>query len=319
MNSIGGYFELELRKEEEYHKDAIRLNSGRNAFEYILRAREYKKVYLPHYTCDVLLDTIKKLKLDYELYHINKKLQPLVDFKRIRTDEAVLYSNYFGIAGHEVKRLSKSIPNLIVDNSQAFFESPFKGIDTFYSPRKFFGVPDGAYLYTNHNLAIKLEKDNSLGRFGHLLGRIENNAEESYYLFTQNDKSLTDQPIKSMSNITQCLLKNIDYKIIAKKRKENFDYLHRALGALNLFEIDDDDDSIPLIYPFLSYNEDLRNYLIQNKIFIAQYWPNVLEWCDKNDLEYNFAKYILPLPIDQRYGENEMKLIISIIKCYGKI
>ena len=36
MNPIGGYFELELRKGEEYHKEAIRLNSGRNAFEYVL-------------------------------------------------------------------------------------------------------------------------------------------------------------------------------------------------------------------------------------------------------------------------------------------
>ena len=157
MNPIGGYFELELRKEEEYHKDAIRLNSARNAFEYILRAREYKKVYLPYYTCDVLLDTINKLKLDYELYHINKKLQPLIDFKRIGTDEAILYTNYFGINGHEVKRLVNSVPNLIIDNSQAFFEKPFKGIDTFYSPRKFFGVPDGAYLYSNHN-QIKYER-----------------------------------------------------------------------------------------------------------------------------------------------------------------
>jgi hypothetical protein len=33
--SIGGYFELELSRGEEYHSDAIRLNTGRNAFEYI--------------------------------------------------------------------------------------------------------------------------------------------------------------------------------------------------------------------------------------------------------------------------------------------
>ena len=33
--SIGGYFELELTFSEEIHKDSIRLNTGRNAFEYI--------------------------------------------------------------------------------------------------------------------------------------------------------------------------------------------------------------------------------------------------------------------------------------------
>jgi hypothetical protein len=31
--SIGGYFELELPCGEEYHQGAIRLNTGRNAFE----------------------------------------------------------------------------------------------------------------------------------------------------------------------------------------------------------------------------------------------------------------------------------------------
>jgi hypothetical protein len=34
MQPIGGYFELELRKGKEYHTDAIRLNTGRNALEY---------------------------------------------------------------------------------------------------------------------------------------------------------------------------------------------------------------------------------------------------------------------------------------------
>lgn len=55
MKPIGGYFELELRQGEHYHKDAIRLNSARNCFEYILLARKYKKVFLPYYTCEVLL------------------------------------------------------------------------------------------------------------------------------------------------------------------------------------------------------------------------------------------------------------------------
>ena len=36
--AIGGYFELELRNGAYYHKDAIRLNTARNCFEYILRS-----------------------------------------------------------------------------------------------------------------------------------------------------------------------------------------------------------------------------------------------------------------------------------------
>jgi len=43
MNAIGGYFELEQRKGEHYHPKALRLNTARNCFVYIFRARGYKK------------------------------------------------------------------------------------------------------------------------------------------------------------------------------------------------------------------------------------------------------------------------------------
>ena len=54
MKEIGGYFELELHKGGHYHPDALHLNTGRNCFEYILRAKGYKKVYIPYYTCCLL-------------------------------------------------------------------------------------------------------------------------------------------------------------------------------------------------------------------------------------------------------------------------
>ena len=69
---IGGYFELELNKGHEYHPQAIRLNSGRNAFEYILRAKKYKKVYMPFYTCEVMFEPLQKLNLNFENYSIDE-------------------------------------------------------------------------------------------------------------------------------------------------------------------------------------------------------------------------------------------------------
>ena len=47
MKEIGGYFELELREGQEYHKKAIKLNTGRNALELILMVKQYKKVFIP--------------------------------------------------------------------------------------------------------------------------------------------------------------------------------------------------------------------------------------------------------------------------------
>lgn len=70
MNAIGGYFELELRRGEHYHKDAIRLNTARNCFEYVIRARHYTKVYMPFYTCEVMFEPLQKLNIEFEFYTI---------------------------------------------------------------------------------------------------------------------------------------------------------------------------------------------------------------------------------------------------------
>ena len=89
MEQIGGYFSLELSQHEEYHKDAIRLNTGRNCLEYILRAREYKKVYIPYYTCDVVLEPFKKLGIPYEYYHIDIHFE-IRDCFTLKDGEALL-------------------------------------------------------------------------------------------------------------------------------------------------------------------------------------------------------------------------------------
>ena len=48
--------------------------------------------------------------------------------------------------------------NVIIDNVQAYFQRPIEGFDTLYSCRKYFGVPDGAVLYTDLEIE-PLEKD----------------------------------------------------------------------------------------------------------------------------------------------------------------
>lgn len=314
MNPIGGYFELELLYGEEYHKNAIRLNTGRNAFEYILRAKRYKKVFLPYYTCDVMLEPVHKLKLNYEFYHIDQAFSPKFDFINIKQDEVFVYNNYFGICDKQVNKVAKKCKNLIIDNSQAFYSKPLPGIDTFYSPRKFFGVPDGAYLYTDKKLKIKFEQDISYKRFEHLLGRIDINAEKFYSSSKKNDDSLIGQPIMKMSNLTRRLLQGIDYKTIAQKRRDNFLYFQEKFNNSNQLEFFISQNSVPMVYPYLIRNGNiLKQKLINNKIFVATYWPNVSKWCNPNMLEYNLMLNLLPLPIDQRYNKNDLTKIVELI------
>lgn len=313
MEAIGGYFSLELPQREEYHKKAIRLNTGRNCLEYVLRARGYKKVYVPYYTCEAVMEPIIKLNISFEYYHVDIHLE-IRDRFTLKADETLLYTNYYGLKQRYVEQLAEKVgTRLIVDNTQAFYAKPLQGIDTFYTCRKFFGVADGAYLYCDAVLDEEIEQDYSYDRMAHLLKRIDLSAEEGYTDFRRTDDGLDNQPIRRMSKLTQRMMQSIDYEATAKRRRENFMMLHEELGGENNLDLPLEDDAVPMVYPYLAPVKGLREKLIANKVFVARYWPNVLDWTTKDDIEYLLAYQMQPLPIDQRYGEEEMKEIINIV------
>lgn len=308
--AIGGYFELELRKGEHYHRNAIRLNSGRNCFEYILRARGYKRVYMPFYTCEVLYEPLRRTGVERVDYHVNEQLEP-VELPDLKGGEAFLYTNYYGLKQACVKRLAQKYGNqLIVDNAQAFFAEPIEGIDTFYSPRKFFGVADGGYLYTIELLQQDFPQAKSMSRMGHLLTRIEEGAEAGYLEFRHNDDSLDELPIQKMSKITEAILCSIDYEAVRLQRCKNYEEIANQLADSNSILLPMEEASVPMVYPYLTSDVTLRAKLINNKVFVATYWPNI----NNDDFYEAYLKHhLLPLPIDQRYNEEDMKRIIEII------
>lgn len=312
---IGGYPELELPEGEEYYNEAMRLNTGRSAFEYLLRTKNYKKVYLPLYTCDVMLKPVQNLALSCEFYRIDATFRPLFDFSRVGPDDVFVYTNYFGICDRRVEEVTRKCRNIIIDNSQAFYSKPPAGTDTFNSPRKFFGVPDGAYLFTGQPAKEPPEQDVSYRRFEHLLGRIDLGAAAFYGSFQENNRALADEPVKAMSRLTQRMLRGIDYRRIAEKRRENFLFLHAALKTGNQLQPELQPQEVPLVYPYLtSTGAKLKKKLITRKIFVPTYWPNVLETALPGSTEFHLAENTVFLPVDQRYNNREMRFILESIQ-----
>lgn len=315
-SSIGGYLNLEISPRGSiYHNDALALNCGRSAFEHIIISKEYKKIHIPYFTCDVILQPIKKLNIAYSFYHIDEFFNPAID--SYRSTDAVLYTNYFGLNANNVHELSKTYKNIIIDNAQAFFDQALPDVSTFYSPRKFFGLPDGGFVYgASERNGNNYEMDISLDRIMHLLTRIELGAEVGYQLFKDNDANLNNQPIKRMSKLTRALLNGIDYEQALQKRLQNFKYIHQSLKQSNKLAdwIDNANITCPMVYPYWIENGAvLRKRLAEHKIYTAMYWPNVLEWVKKDQLEYDFANNIICVPIDQRYDIESMSKIIKVI------
>lgn len=315
-DAIGGYLSLELNRKASLHNEnsnCLLLNTARNCLEYILESRKYKLVYIPYFTCDVIIEPFRKLNINYEFYSIDEMLEPVFDFDSIGENEAFLYTNYFGIKDNYIYKLASFGINIIIDNAQSFFSMPLKEIDTFYSARKFIGVSDGAYLYTKKKLDRKIEKDISFNRMEHLLKRLDSSAEEGYSVFSANDFSLVDQPIKKMSKLTESILKSVDYDTVKFKRLKNFHYLHSKLKASNKLNFDFNENQVPLVYPYWTNDLKLKKRLQENRIYCPTYWPSLKEWCNKTSLEYKLVDEVVYLPIDQRYDENEMELILKYV------
>ena len=309
---IGGYFGLEPLICNEYYKDLIALNTARNALLYILKARKIQKLYIPYYLCDSVSEMCDREGYTYELYHINSEFLPVFE-KGLYENEYLYIVNYYGqINNEQIKKLQAKYDRIIIDNVQAFFQKPVQGIDTIYSCRKFFGVPDGAYLSTDSILEEELPEDVSSGRLKHLLGRFETGSASTYYQdFQKNDDSFKNLELRKMSKLTHNFLGAIDYEKVKKIREENYLFLHEHLKQTNRLILTIPEG--PYAYPFYCKNGmELRRKMAEQKIYIPTLWPNVLFSDDQ--IAKDYAECVLPLPCDQRYSCKNLNNLLKICK-----
>ena len=311
MNEIGGYIEFEHYRGKMLHEDAIALNCGRNCLAYLFKSREIKKLKVPYFICNSIFNICDRENVEKDYYHIDSSFRPVADLE-LADDEWLYLVNFYGQVSNEViKGYVDKYSRVIVDQANNFFVSPLPGVDTFYTCRKWFGVADGAFLYTDKPLLEGFPIDESFNRMDFLFGRFERSANEFYDRYNTNNKYFINQPIKRMSKLTMNLLHGIDYEFVEKRRKENFEYLHEQLGEYNQLDL----KPATFMYPFMVENGSaLRKKLQAESIYIPTLWPTVFGVAEKDDIEYRMAENILPLPIDQRYGIEEMKKVVEVLK-----
>ncbi|MDY3226038.1 MAG: hypothetical protein SOW84_09270, partial [Candidatus Faecousia sp.] len=157
------------------------------------------------------------------------------------------------------------------------------------------------------------QQDESFRRMNFLLGRYERTASEFYPEYAANNNFFENEPIKRMSKLTENLLHGIDYERVRQRRTENFAFLHERLHGINRLNL-----TIPegaFMYPlYLENGAEIRKKLQAMKIYIPTLWPSVFALCGKMEPEYDMAKNILPLPVDQRYGIEEMENIVTEVR-----
>lgn len=313
MKEIGGYIELDAYHLPMLHEGSIALNCGRNCLAYLFRSRGIRKIKLPFFICSSIPGVCDREGIEKSFYHVGLDFKPAEGLS-LEEDEWLYLVNFYGqLSNEEIQSYVQKFGRVIVDQANDYFATPLPGIDTLYTCRKWFGVADGAFLYTDNPLSDEFTQDESFDRMEFLLGRYERTANEFYNGYNANNKYFIDQPIKKMSKLTTNLLHGIDYEAVEIRRRENFAFLQEQLGRYNQLK----PRKASFMYPLMI--EDgviIRKKLQAVKIYIPTLWPTVFELTEKTDLEYQMAENILPLPIDQRYRIDDMKYMVKEVqKC----
>jgi hypothetical protein len=316
MKEYGGFLPLEINVEKEYYSDSelpiLKLNSGRAAIYCALKKILPKCIYIPYYICESVYDVIKTLKIPIIKYFISDDFRPLIN---IEDKDCVLIVNYFGMLDSYINEVTQFGGNLIIDNTQAFFSKPIikKGIYNIYSCRKFIGVSDGAYL-----IASELDKDDyylkeeySGKNSTHLLVSYEQGTNLAYKENLENESRFKDN-FSLMSPLTKGLLSGANYDKIIKRRTDNWRCLHELLGEGNLL-VNLMRYPVPgYVYPFL-IKQDIREKLVEKNVYVSCLWKELLKDEFKGTNEYFFSRFLVPLPIDQRYCKDDMKELSKIV------
>lgn len=316
---IGGYRELDLRTGMEYYREnsPARLNTGRSGIYHATRCLNCSKVLVPYYQCNTVRNFLLKKGIEVQYYQIGEDFLPRLE--NHAADTALIVVNYFGLI--RTKLLTKLVSNncnVIIDNTQGFYQPNIAGAYSVYSPRKFFGVSDGCYVIGEaaQKYFDEYDQDSSSSSANFLLARIETGGNFNYKQYLSNESRLDASDIKKMSKLTSALLDNIDYYYVQEKRQFNYDYAAKVFGQINILSkefLQRQPEQVPMIYPLMIRQTDLRYILKENNVFVGQWWKYLLSQPESVGFERQLSEFLLPIQIDQRYGTKEIDFTANLI------
>lgn len=299
----------------EYDRNKVDVDSGRSALQFILEKFNFRRIWLPVYNCPLVGKRILEVSnAEIGWYNISGDFLPQLDGLKFVNGDALLYVNYCGVMFSQtidaVVRLQEKFPiKVIIDNIPAYFSKPRMEVINIYSCRKFLGVPDGGHIIGKEIKHVELPTYSTAKNYFYLIKAVEDGSNAAYGDYQDSEKRFSESTTAyGMPKLTHRVLCSIDCSKIIEKRRKNFETLHSILSYKNQLRIDFQSVT-PSVYPYLTTDISLRSNLLEHKIFISRFWKHVLTNEFANDFEKKLAEYLIPLPIDQRYGVEDMHYI----------
>lgn len=323
----GGYLSFQMAAQKTDNggvskRQICGLNAGRYAIVAAAKDSGCKKVWVPVYMCPSVFEALERNGVEYGKYCVGHNLEPLLD--ALPADDFIVICNYFGCKGVRFyEKMVKKYKRVIFDHSQALFASPVlqEGVYNVYSPRKFVPVADGAFLISKifRQTCIQIygqQKDCSAGRSDFLMQSTEEGTNACYKRYLDNEEWISNAGVMRISLLSENLLRQFNYRAIRDARNKNIATLQNELKKREIqTPLEFDTDHSLMAYPLLiSIRPDIvRKKLISRHIYVSQLWKAVLEDPAANEWEKTLSESLFPIPIDQRYTQEDMEYLAETI------
>ena len=324
-------------------KDTKFLLSGRSAIYYVLKnillKHNIKKVYFPSYSCESMEQAFKDLGIEIEYYDVyfNETLKYNID---LENDSDIFFAmNYFGYSETNMEEYIKKFKEkgkiVIEDITHSILSKKrYSEYSDFLiaSLRKWFPISSGAIavnlkesfilkLSENTNEKLVTLKDLAMENKRNYINKYEENnildnqEDKDIFLkqYSESNKILENdyQNYKIDENSYKVLM-GIDIEEIIKKRRENAKLIYEKLSKnLNIkFLVNNfKEDDCLLFVPIILNNkirDNLRDFLIKNKVYLPIHWP-------QEEKINNIFDKELSLICDQRYSTFQIQQYLDLL------
>ncbi|MBN20225.1 MAG: hypothetical protein CL678_02970 [Bdellovibrionaceae bacterium] len=280
-----------------------------------------KKVWLPRYVCSEVRYAAKKSQVRTDFYSVNKNLE-LEDSlfeQKLDAGDVVFLVDYFGlgISLNLIQSLKSRGAVIVRDLAQNFYfglnQESFNEDFLIYSPRKFFGIPDGGILvsfmeevnsflrkvdYLENTEASDLMLKAQRGRTAF---DTDGNQSDWFSLFKQAEERVPCGHFQISQYSLDLLRKSKGFPAYATDRIRNFNILNDILGEWAIPIKLGEEINGPLGVPILVQNRNfVCNELYKKNIYPAIHWKIDDKNHDLSHIELFLSEHIMTIPCDHR-------------------
>ena len=330
-----------------FTEDRIYYSLCREALSDIALSLNYtsKRVLIPAYTCQTVITPFEEAGWECIYYPISKDLR--IDDKQLSKlveechPSLVVVHPYFGMDLNDseisiLQKIQDGGIKVVLDLTQCIFSEQTHLYADYVvgSYRKWFPIPDGGFMLRTEAAKNILQPKSENFEFTereiaamYLRGQYFANGEQRTKDISIRLSKAADHIAESnitphkMSQVAYNLLQKEDFEENQRRRFDNYIYLLRNIQESNRIEkvckAIHEVRCAPLYFTiYVQDRPSLQRLLAQDAIYAPVIWPVEDERVLINEEVKYIYDHILAIPCDQRYDEQDMKRVVTIINRY---